>query len=582
MLGLRSALRRMRHPPLRVYTHPAFRVPVASAETRLGFDPRRSDHVATWLLDRRVIRDADVVEAPLADWDALARVHTAEWLDLIDDVAVVADVMSVDPAFLAVGPIVEMWRRAAGAASAAAAFVIEQRARAAVLFGGLHHAGPAHGAGFCGLADVPIAIRDVRLRGFDGPITVLDLDAHPPDGLAACLLPSDRTRVVSVGVASSWEAGPGVVDLRVAQGATDETYLTAVDAALAQLGEPGLVFVLAGADPLAGDRFGGLACTEDGLAERDRRVADALADTPYVLLPAGGYTGGAWRVFATSVALAAGSSERPRADYDPTLRRNRRIARALDPATLGTPPDDVTDLDLAEALGMPVREPRLLGRYTRQGLEYALTRYGVLDALARMGFTGLEVEVRTAEQPHLLRVVAALSDRREVLIELALRHTIESGLSVIFMDWLTLRDPRLPFSPQRPALPGQEVPGLGVSRDVVALLVEAANRFGLDGVAMVPSHYHVAWMARHQFEFLDPDARGRFRALTGRLKRTPLHVASALLDGAGVPTELGEPIRWEPSPMLLAVSDAARLRLQEGEPRARTIAEETSSSWLPG
>jgi len=55
--------------------------------------------------------------------------------------------------------------------------------------------------------------------------------------------------------------------------------------------EPGLAFYLAGADPHEGDRLGRLKLSYEGLARRDLRVLDALAERgiPVALSMAGGY-----------------------------------------------------------------------------------------------------------------------------------------------------------------------------------------------------------------------------------------------------------------------------------------------------
>ena len=54
---------------------------------------------------------------------------------------------------------------------------------------------------------------------------------------------------------------------------------------------PELAFVLAGADPFAGDRLGRLALTKAGLLERDGTIRDALAaaGVPVCVTLAGGY-----------------------------------------------------------------------------------------------------------------------------------------------------------------------------------------------------------------------------------------------------------------------------------------------------
>ncbi len=64
---------------------------------------------------------------------------------------------------------------------------------------------------------------------------------------------------------------------------------------------PGLVFYLAGADPHEGDRLGRLKLSAAGIAERDRRVLDALQrrGIPVALSMAGGYG----RVIDDTVAI---------------------------------------------------------------------------------------------------------------------------------------------------------------------------------------------------------------------------------------------------------------------------------------
>jgi acetoin utilization deacetylase AcuC-like enzyme len=90
---------------------------------------------------------------------------------------------------------------------------------------------------------------------------------------------------------------PSDLDVDLPDGTGDEAYLTALDRALQTLWmrladrPPGLVFYLAGADPHEGDRLGRLRLSDEGMAERDRRVFDACEarGLPVVLTMGGGY-----------------------------------------------------------------------------------------------------------------------------------------------------------------------------------------------------------------------------------------------------------------------------------------------------
>ena len=187
-----------------------------------------------------------------------------------------------------------------------------------------------------------------------------------------------------------------VVDHRVAPGADTEGYLAAVREVLAQVpSRPRIAFYLAGADPLEGDALGGLAVTRAGLRARDRAVLTTLGRTPTVILPAGGYHDASWHVLAGTLAQAAGLPTSVRAGYDPVFRRVLDVSRTLDPEQLSGTDAWLTEEELLESLGVPVRarEHRFLGFYTRHGLGHALEMYGYLPALRHLGLTELRVEL---------------------------------------------------------------------------------------------------------------------------------------------------------------------------------------------
>ena len=87
---------------------------------------------------------------------------------------------------------------------------------------------------------------------------------------------------------------PSSLDVPLDDGTGDEAYLRllaehlprAIEAARADL-----AFLLAGVDVVAGDRFGRLALTEAGLAERDRLALSLLraAGLPVTITLSGGY-----------------------------------------------------------------------------------------------------------------------------------------------------------------------------------------------------------------------------------------------------------------------------------------------------
>jgi acetoin utilization deacetylase AcuC-like enzyme len=584
--GARQILRWIgRRRRLAIWYHRSFRLPFATSMLRVRggghMDAQRADHVLTWLLDHRLVARDDVMVAPEASARDLRLVHDDDWLASLDEPETVSRVVGYDGP-VPVDSMVELWRRGVGAAIEASEWVLRNDGVAATLMGGFHHAGPARGGGFCGLNDIAVAIGARRAAGFVGPIVVIDFDAHPPDGLAAFLL--EDVEIRSVSADSSWTAG-GIEEIRVPMQASDREYLKAVDTALRFRRRPGLAFYLAGSDPLSGDPLGALDVSPEALRERDRRVFAALEGIPTVVVPGGGYQRRSWAIYAGTLAQAIGSRQVVAPDYDPVARRVGRIARSMpDPAP--------TELTITEAdLGMALRpaetvDERFLGKYTRHGVELALETYGLQDSLRRMGFTDVEIDIRTGPLPHRLRVLGSWSGGRDVLVEMSLGFREvgdEPKWRTLFVEWTEMRDPRYPFdrgSTRRRPLPGQTHAGLGIAEEVGSVLIATANRLHLDGVSYIPSHYHVAWLARSRMRFVDPRAHGRFRALCRYFEGVSLSQASYAME-AGLPTEEGDTIQWTPELMVHAIDPGLLRWLLSREDEVRAYERGTLDRLLP-
>ncbi|MFT5458543.1 MAG: acetoin utilization deacetylase AcuC-like enzyme [Myxococcota bacterium] len=575
---LRDSLRRWRHGPLSVWWHPALRVPIAGIEALFGVSPTWTEDVLTYLRSRRVVRSVDVYDAQELSWRDAARVHDPAYLASLDDPGVLADILGLPGERVPVAAMLAHVRRACGATLAAARHVIAHGGRAGVLGGGFHHAAPSRGAGFCVLNDVAIAVRCLRSDGHAGPIVVLDLDAHPPDGIVGALADDPRVHVRSLGVASEWTVPDGtradVVDRRVPANTEDAGYLTALHALLDTLPAADLVFYIAGADPLVGDPLGGLRVSEVGLRQRDAQVFRAVGDKPTVIMAGGGYTDDSWRVLAGTLAEAAGDGRPVPPGWDPLLKRTRDIAAKLDPDRLAGDAGWLEIAEVYESLGIPTSEPRFLGYYTRHGVEYALSSYGLLERLTEMGFTGIGFELELDGPSDRLRVTVQLGEAADAVLDLSVSRRQRDGFQFLFVEWLELRDPRV-STHRRALLPGQRSPGLGLSDHVMQVLIQAALRTGLQGVAFVPAHYHVAVMASRRFVFLDPEVAGRFTALRTWLGDRTLLDASSALETPGIELD-GARVTWEPAWMVLPVDE----RLQEALAQRATESESASQARL--
>jgi acetoin utilization deacetylase AcuC-like enzyme len=266
------------------------------------------------LLETGVVRPADVAEPCPAAWDELALVHTGEYLDAMRRGTLSPDQLAqLELPWSA--EIVEGFRLMAGGTIEAALsacgvqfgirnseFGMQSEFRipnsefriACHIGGGLHHAFPNHGEGFCPFNDVAAAVRVLQRHGLKR-LAIVDLDVHHGNGTAFIFESEPCVFTLSMHQQHNYPMWKprGSLDIGLADGTGDATFLRELDRALPQViaHAPECVFYLAGADPYEEDQLGGLRLTKNGLRQRDRMVIDAVrrANVPLVVTLAGGY-----------------------------------------------------------------------------------------------------------------------------------------------------------------------------------------------------------------------------------------------------------------------------------------------------
>lgn len=533
---------------LPVWYHPSYRLPLPAFEASSGAELRRADLVAWYLVDSGLLRAEELRDPGRISYRDLARVHSRRLLESLSDAVTLSRVFAVRPDEIAVDQLMASLRAACAGTLAAARVALRERGPAINLLGGFHHAEPDRAGAFCALNDIAVAIATLRSEGFTGKIVVLDLDAHPPDGTSACFQDDPSVWIGSIS-GTAWTPLFGVDETVLAEGSGDVVYEAALEALLTRMPRPALAFVLAGGDVLAGDPLGKLSLTLEGVAIRDAMVARALDGKPSVWLPGGGYQRSSWRVLAsTALAVARSPFDAPPADFDPLNAKFSAIAAARreeEDTSFEIDLDDVAEeLRLSSS-----RRRRLLGFYTAEAIELALDQYGILEPLTRLGYTAFHVRLDAGNPGDRVTLVASYQGVEHVLIEASLERRKVNARDILYVHWLTLRDPRSPFAAKRPKLPGQEVPGLGMAREAGELLQQMARRLGLSGVVFTPAYFHTAYAARHQARFVSPERQGRFEAMLRDLASMKLADASRAVAAGRVACN-GEPYAWEAADMV--------------------------------
>ena len=170
--------------------------------------------------------------------------------------------------------------------------------------------------------------------------------------------------------------------------------------------------------------------------------------------------------------------------------------------------------------------PYFLGYYSPSGIKYALEKYGLFEFLEKKGFRDLRLTINTSD-PYKQRI-AIHSEKKHpdhLLGELVVKRkhitiyppfpTLIHGrdFEVIAVEWLCMQNPRAEFPPEKPRLPGQKYPGLGIGEMVMEILVIMCGRLRTAGLVNTPEHFHNAQMYSTQFRYLEPLCEGKRRAI---------------------------------------------------------------------
>ena len=569
---LRRQWRRLRYavrpPKVRFIYDPAYERHTAG----VPMDPLRADRILAFLSNERLVRREEISPPQPAALKNVLLVHAPEYLEALQRPETVTDILGVPVSDNELEQVLDLQRLMVGGTIQATRWALTTQSVAVNLGGGFHHAGRARGAGFCVFNDMAIAIARLRQRGFAEPALVVDLDLHDGNGTREIFAAEPTVHTFSVHN-EHWGDTTAVAATSIALGAgvSDELYLGTLLKALPPVFEsvrPGLVIYLAGCDVAADDAIGNWKIGGEGMLARDRFVVELVRGhgARLVVVLGGGYGDEAWRYSARFCSwLLTGAAIEPPGNEELTLLRFRQIKASLDPAHLTLTKDgggwDLTEDDLVGFLPGVPRQTRFLGYFSKVGVELLLERFGILQQIRSRGF---KVPLVHLELDHPLGQTIRIfgdADRRELLVELRLHRSTRAvpGCEVLDVEWMLLQNPRERFADARPALPGQQHPGLGMLREFFGWLVVLSETLSLDGVLFHPNHYHVAALSRRHARFLQPQAEALFRALQSLLRGMSLDEASGLVDdGRVVDASTGKPLRWEGWPMVLPTT--ARLR----------------------
>ncbi|MFH0941866.1 MAG: histone deacetylase [Chloroflexota bacterium] len=189
------------------------------------------------------------------------------------------------------GKVGEAARLIIGLEKRACGLVMAGDYQKALCFGGMHHAKPGYGEGFCIYNDVAFTARHLIEKYGLERVLVLDTDAHAGNGTAEYFYQSDRVLLIDIhqdprtlypgtGFASETGSGPGLgytVNIPVPVGAGDLSYELVFDelvAPIVQKFQPQIIIRNGGSDPHFADSLTNLGLTTSGFNMIGRKVRE--------------------------------------------------------------------------------------------------------------------------------------------------------------------------------------------------------------------------------------------------------------------------------------------------------------------
>lgn len=120
-----------------------------------------------------------------------------------------------------------------------------------------------------------------------------------------------------------------------------------------------------------------------------------------------------------------------------------------------------------------------------------------------------------------------------VRMEVPTRHGMLGSaepFEMLAINWAMLQNPRASFSAERPQLPGQEFPGLGLGHKCQTFLLALAREMRRDGLINHPQYFHNALFYQNEYFFVDPERQGELLAMIRDLSKYSIAAASCAIE----------------------------------------------------
>jgi hypothetical protein len=241
----------------------------------------------------------------------------------------------------------------------------------------------------------------------------------------------------------------------------------------------------------------------------------------------------------------------------------------------------LSEAEMFSQLPQAIGPSLFLDRFTYDELHARLESTSFLAAMVKKGVIKPRLEMlRVEPDEHRLLVFDDSGPERVKMIELRLASTrlrlpggvrsssLKGPFEMLAINWAMMQNPRVAFSAERPQLPGQEHPGLGLGRKCHDFLVQLGVELRRDGLINHPQYIHNAIIYRDEYYFIDPLRQGELLAMVRDLARYPIAVVShAIAEGKLVDVHRQMRVEWNPEVMVCPLHQRLRSYFESREYR---------------
>lgn len=212
-----------------------------------------------------------------------------------------------------------------------------------------------------------------------------------------------------------------------------------------------------------------------------------------------------------------------------------------------------------------------LGRYTLKEVMAVLARKSFFREARKKNLWPIKYRLDSSDYPvqrlliywqeeHPEKMVVDLKIREgEVRFETPRRHGYRlPPQRCLLFEWLTLQNPRLAFDEKHQPLPGQNKPGLSLSKKILDLFLHLGRLIGIDALVAFPAYFHNALLFSRYFYFADPVKQGEIKAIRRQFSHVPFRQLAWAVYLGCLKDEDGLAYEWRASEQVVPLTETLK------------------------